>query len=117
MTWKSLLPLLLLSCKPPSEADLEGTRGGRVDVMFNEPGTRRANMWEPDAVRLMIETIRDARSSIDMAVMGFGRDEVIDAITVPAPRWNERTNGTKHGDWMAYLTAAEAAANAEPANG
>lgn len=40
------------------------------------------------------------------------RDEAIDAITVPAPRWNERTNGTKHGDWTAYSTAAEAAANA-----
>ena len=80
MTWKSLLPLLLLSCKPLSEADLEGTRGGRVDVMFNEPAPAELHMWEPDAVRLMIETIRDARSSIDMAVMGFGRDEVIDAL-------------------------------------
>ena len=30
------------------------------------------------------------------------RDEAIEAITVPAPRWNERTNGTKHGDWSAY---------------
>ena len=40
------------------------------------------------------------------------RDEAIDAITVPAPRWNDRTNGTKHGDWTAYSTAAEAATNA-----
>ena len=27
------------------------------------------------------------------------RDEANEAITDPAPRWNERTNGTKHGDW------------------
>ena len=33
------------------------------------------------------------------------RDEAIDAITAPAPRWNERTNGCKHGDWNAYHQA------------
>lgn len=53
----------------------------------------------------------DAAWQVQKRSLAF-RDEVIDAITVPAPRWNERTNGTKHGDWMAYLTAAEAAANA-----
>ena len=40
------------------------------------------------------------------------RDEPIDAVTVQAPRWNERTNGTKHGDWTAYHTAAEEALRA-----
>lgn len=40
------------------------------------------------------------------------RNEEIDAISVPAPRWNERTNGTKHGDWTAYITAMEAAETA-----
>ena len=40
------------------------------------------------------------------------RNEAIDAVTVPAPRWNERTNGTKHGDWTAYQTAAQAAVDA-----
>ena len=53
----------------------------------------------------------DAAWQVQKRSLAF-RDEAIDAITVPAPRWNERTNGTKHGDWMAYLTAAEAAANA-----
>lgn len=37
------------------------------------------------------------------------RDEDIDAVSAPAPRWNERTNGTKHGDWSAYKQAKEAA--------
>tara|TARA_B100000900_G_scaffold414730_1_gene442235 strand:+ start:142 stop:888 length:747 start_codon:yes stop_codon:yes gene_type:complete len=40
------------------------------------------------------------------------RDEEIDAVSVPAPRWNERTNGTKHGDWTAYREAMEAAEKA-----
>jgi phosphatidylserine/phosphatidylglycerophosphate/cardiolipin synthase-like enzyme len=75
-----LFAACLLSCGAPSQADLDTTRGGRVEVMFNEPGTRQSNMWEPDAVRLMIESIQDAKATIDMAVMGFGRDEVIDAL-------------------------------------
>ena len=37
------------------------------------------------------------------------RDEAIDAISVKALRWNDRTNGTKHGDWSAYRAAMEAA--------
>lgn len=37
------------------------------------------------------------------------RNEAIDAIGVPAPRWNERTNGCKHGEWEPYIKAKEAA--------
>lgn len=37
------------------------------------------------------------------------RNEAIDAITLPAPRWNQRTNGCKHGDWGAYKQAHQAA--------
>ena len=82
---KILLPLLLIAslfaCNPPpSAADLEGTRGGRVDVFFNDPGTRFENMWEPDAIDIMVELIDGARATIDFAVMGFGRDEVVDAF-------------------------------------
>ena len=40
------------------------------------------------------------------------RNEDVDAISVPAPRWNERTNGTKHGDWEAYMSAKQAAEDA-----
>jgi len=39
-------------------------------------------------------------------------DEDIDAISKPAPRWNERTNGTKHGQWEPYLQAHEEAKSA-----
>ena len=40
------------------------------------------------------------------------RNEDIDAISFPAPRWNDRTNGTKHGDWGAYTSAKQAAEDA-----
>lgn len=33
------------------------------------------------------------------------RNEEIDAITQPAPRWSMKVNGTKHGDWKPYLEA------------
>lgn len=37
------------------------------------------------------------------------RNEDVDAVSVPAPRWNDRTNGTKHGDWDAYILAKQTA--------
>lgn len=33
------------------------------------------------------------------------RNEEIEAITVPAPRWNRKVTGTKHGDWAPYHLA------------
>jgi phosphatidylserine/phosphatidylglycerophosphate/cardiolipin synthase-like enzyme len=71
----------LASCNPaPKQADLDGTRGGRLDVYFNDPGTRADNMWQPDAVDIMIDLIDSAQASIEFSVMGFGRQEVIDAF-------------------------------------
>jgi phosphatidylserine/phosphatidylglycerophosphate/cardiolipin synthase-like enzyme len=75
-----MIPLLLLLACAPDPADVEGTRGGRVDAYFNEPGTRRANLWEPDAIDVMLETIRNAEVSIDMAVMGFNRVELAEEL-------------------------------------
>ena len=46
--------------------------------------------------------------NVEHRKMGF-RNEAIDAITHPAPRWNERTNGCKHGDWAPYNEAKKAA--------
>ena len=40
------------------------------------------------------------------------RNEAIDAITLQAPRWNQRTNGCKHGDWGAYRQALQSAVDA-----
>ncbi len=75
----ALLAGLLLACAP-SDEDLDSTRGGRVDVFFNDPGSRMQNMWEPDAIDVMIEGIRDARGTIDMAVMGFSYQPLIDVL-------------------------------------
>lgn len=68
------------ACGPPSAADLDGTRGGRVEVFFNEPGTRPTNEWDPDAVAVMIDLINGANSTLDFAVMGFGEPRVVAAM-------------------------------------
>jgi phosphatidylserine/phosphatidylglycerophosphate/cardiolipin synthase-like enzyme len=81
MRARALVPALLLACNPPPDAaDLAGTRGGRVDVFFNEPGSREANTWDPDAIDVMVELIDGANATLDFAVMGFSKTEVIDAI-------------------------------------
>lgn len=49
--------------------------------------------------------------TVEQRTVGF-RDEAIDAITHPAPRWNERTNGCKHGAWSPYNEARKAAEEA-----
>jgi phosphatidylserine/phosphatidylglycerophosphate/cardiolipin synthase-like enzyme len=74
------LALAALVACAPAEEDIEATRGGRVDVYFNEPGSRESNMWHPDIVDLMVETIDSAKVSIDLAVMGFSYDPLIDAL-------------------------------------
>ncbi len=77
--WLPAFAAAWLGCAPDPD-DVASTRGGRVDVYFNDPGTRPDNLWEPDAVDVMIETVRNARVSIDMAVMGFTRAELIDEL-------------------------------------
>jgi hypothetical protein len=62
---------------PPTAAEVDGTRGGRVDVFFNDPGTRPQNQWDPDAIRVMVDLIDGASATIDFAVMGFSRATVI----------------------------------------
>ena len=71
---------LLASCNAPSEAEYDLTRGSKVEVWFNDPGTDADNMWEPDAVDRMVALIDQANATLDFAVMGFGRQEVIDAV-------------------------------------
>ncbi|MFT7518967.1 MAG: phosphatidylserine/phosphatidylglycerophosphate/cardiolipin synthase-like enzyme, partial [Kiritimatiellia bacterium] len=78
----TLLPLLLsLACSPPSDEDLAGLRGGKVEVYFNDPGTRPDNIWkDPDGVRAMVSLIGNAQATIDFAVMGFSKKEVVRAL-------------------------------------
>lgn len=72
---------LFAACNPvPDEALLDRTRGGRVEIFFNMPGTNPRNQWNPDAERVMVELVRGARSRIDIAVMGFSRQSLVDAL-------------------------------------
>jgi phosphatidylserine/phosphatidylglycerophosphate/cardiolipin synthase-like enzyme len=72
---------LVSGCNPPPDAaDIDGTRGSRVDVYFNDPGGRVDTIWRADAVKVMIDLIDSANASIRLAVMGFTNDEVIDAF-------------------------------------
>lgn len=76
-----LFPLLMLAaCAAPSQADLDATRGGRVDAYFNAPGTRPGNQWDPDAIDVMVDLIDHANASIRVAVMGFNREALVDAF-------------------------------------
>lgn len=82
-----LLTLGLAACAPPSDADLEGTLGGQVDVYFNDPGTRPDNNWRrPDGLAAMINMIHNAKSTLDFAVMGFTHRDIIDAIEMAHDR-------------------------------
>ncbi len=80
-TLLALAAAMLLSCNaPPTEAQYDLTRGGRLDVYYNDPGTRRTNMWEPDAEQILVDLIDGSNASIDFAVMGFTRQPVISAL-------------------------------------
>ncbi|MEQ1504614.1 MAG: phospholipase D-like domain-containing protein [Myxococcota bacterium] len=77
-----MLPLTLalaVGCAPAAE-DVDGTRGGRLDAFFNDPGARLDTVWHADAQRLMVDLVDEARSKIRFAVMGFSNDELVDAF-------------------------------------
>ena len=55
-----------------------------------------------------VECLRTGEVLIESRELAF-RNEDIDAITLPAPRWSSKVNGTKHGDWKPYRKAREVA--------
>lgn len=76
-----LVAMLLFGCNPPpTQAEYDQTRGGNVEVFFNDPGSRLQNIWAPDAVDIMVDLIDSATATLDFAVMGFSQDEVVEAI-------------------------------------
>lgn len=77
----TLIVLSLVACNPPpSDADLAGTKGSRVEVFFNDPGSRLETVWHADAQKLMVSLVNQAQSSIRFAVMGFTNDDLVDAL-------------------------------------
>lgn len=92
----ALAAVALTGCNPPpSQADLDGTRGSRVDVFFNDPGSRLDTVWHADAIRVMVDLIDGARSSVHFAVMGFSNSDVIDAFE---RAWDRGVDITMVGD-------------------
>ncbi len=82
------IPLLVgfaLGCAPSAE-DLASTEGSRIDFFFNDPGSRLENVWAPDAVDVLSDLVGQANSTIDMAVMGFSHEQVIDALVAADDR-------------------------------
>ena len=53
---------------------------------------------------LRMELSRNGELNIEPRAFSL-RNEQIEAITVEAPRWSPKVNGTKHGDWQPYLNA------------
>jgi phosphatidylserine/phosphatidylglycerophosphate/cardiolipin synthase-like enzyme len=88
--YKALFGLFLactVSCNgAPDQALLDLTRGGEVEVYFNDPGSRVGNIWRSDAIDIMIDRINQASASIDFAVMGFSHRRVVDAIVMAHDR-------------------------------
>jgi phosphatidylserine/phosphatidylglycerophosphate/cardiolipin synthase-like enzyme len=81
-----LLPLLLAAACAPDPSDVASTAGSRIDWFFNDPGSRLDNVWSPDAVDVMVDLIGQAGATIDMAVMGFSHERVIDALVAADDR-------------------------------
>ena len=75
------LAVVLAACnRPPTQAEYDQTRGSRVDVFFNDPGTRPDNRWSPDAIPILVDLIDNTTDTLDFAAMDFNRQEVIDAV-------------------------------------
>lgn len=71
----------LAACNPPpTQAEIDLTRGAPVEVYFNDPGSRQETVWKADAVKIMIDLVDQASASIRFAVMGFSHDPLIDAF-------------------------------------
>lgn len=77
----ALCTLWLAGCNiTVDQADLDRTRVERVDVFFNDTGTRAENEFDTEADTILIQLIDKADVSIDFAVMGFSNRGVIAAL-------------------------------------
>ena len=59
--------------------------------------------YQPNGL-LRMELKRNGELNLEPRTFSL-RNEQIEAITVEAPRWSPKVNGTKHGDWQPYLNA------------
>ncbi|MEL6177693.1 MAG: phospholipase D-like domain-containing protein, partial [Myxococcota bacterium] len=76
-----LAPLTIGGCQNSVDpADLEQSRQPKVRVYFNFSGSRWNNSLDPEVDDMTVQMIDRAQSTIDFAIMGFSRDEVLDAL-------------------------------------
>ncbi len=74
---------------------------------FEQEKSKQEPSLEPSKL-IRIECLRTGKMVFEVRTLSF-RNEEIDAITLPAPRWSSKVNGTKHGDWKPYRDAHEVA--------
>lgn len=73
--------LVLGSCSNELDpADMEQAMQPKVRFYYNNSGTRVQNQFNPEVDDMLIQHIDRARVSVDCAVMGFSRPEVIAAL-------------------------------------
>ncbi len=61
--------------------DKPDTVGSYIEFYFNEPGTNEKNgNFDPYCEDVLISILNSAKSTIDVAAMGFGREDIIDTL-------------------------------------
>ncbi len=69
-------------------------------------GTREGDTVRTPSGLIRLELTRAGDISLEARPFIL-RNEGIEAVTVPAPRWSPKINGTKHGDWSPYVDAMQ----------
>lgn len=71
----------LVACRVEVDpADTQAWEGGSIQPFFNVPGVVAGARTDNYATDILVQMIDRADATIDFAVMGFSRDEVIDAL-------------------------------------
>ena len=73
-------------------------------LLQQERSLKKTTQSHEPKLLVKIKCTQDGELSVDSRSIDFQNEEV-DAITVEAPRWSSKVNGTKHGDWQAYIDA------------
>ena len=73
-------------------------------LLQQERSLKKTTQSHEPKLLVKIKCTQDGELSVDSRSIDF-RNEEVDAITVEAPRWSSKVNGTKHGDWQAYIDA------------
>jgi branched-subunit amino acid aminotransferase/4-amino-4-deoxychorismate lyase len=73
-------------------------------LLKQESASKQTTQNHNPGLLLKIKCSKSGEVSVDSRPIDF-RNEEIDAVTVEAPRWSAKVNGTKHGDWQAYIDA------------